>query len=447
MPGSYDGAYFGHQPPNGLAARFGRTGQPTLNTAAPLEYIEPRPDTRRDPRHSPRRREIEYEEDEDEEDEENDYYTEQGMRAEAAAEERRKERQRQNRILAAAEQVLEQKRIDDSRKMPPPEVPRREISQRTPRRPPHVDYPSREDMREQHRDHLERPSHTRRDSSASERPQMYHRQTEPVRSLRRPSFGAAPFASSGGYDLPRRSRHPSVEISNPNGRRTSYHGGTSGTGTTTSSTYEEQERAAMGYQNDVAGDAPPLTTEWLKQQQKAIGAGSRSTRSTISRDESEMKQSATTRTTRSGSGDGNENATFTIKGNATVTVDGAEISTRDTDGPIEISIKRNSDQKAIRNGSEASWAPSAMSGMSGATTAVSDDLIARRLHAERRESRHSYKPSAENARYDPRHEPRHDPVREHRLRERLEPLARRPSNARRESHRPRDFERDPSQWL
>jgi len=93
------------------------------------------------------------------------------------------------------------------------------------------------------------------------------------------------------------------------------------------------------------GPARDLTAAALQQQQRATGS-SRSTRSTRSREESEFKQSVTTRT--SGSGDGEEDVTIKLKGAGSITIAGAEINfSEDT----EINIPR---RRSIRNGSEMS---------------------------------------------------------------------------------------------
>jgi hypothetical protein len=110
---------------------------------------------------------------------------------------------------------------------------------------------------------------------------------------------------------------------------------------------EDKMREASTYQEDVSGPSVPLTADALRYRRRDAGS-SRSTKSSGSRDESDYRKSATTRTTRSGSG---EDGDFTIKvkgGQARVMVGGAQIDC--TDGG-EIEIKR---QKAIRNGSERS---------------------------------------------------------------------------------------------
>ena len=250
--------------------------------------------------------------------------------------------------------------------------------------------------------------------------------------MRRQSISRAPPSASAA-NLPRRPHHREIEIDH--GRRSSFYGGgTSGTGTTASSNYEDNLRGAEAYQNDLAAEAQrPLTEDWLSAQQRAIGAGSRSTRSTVSRDESEKQRSSTTRTTRSGSGDGNDALTFTINGTAKLKIGNAQLETTGEDGDVRITLDREPSSgtaRAIRNGSEVSCA------LSG-DTAVSDDFVARPKPL-RRES-HRPRSSVDDARF----EPRHDPVRDHRLRSRLDG---RPATSRRESHHlPTDYERGP--WV
>ena len=392
MQQPYQDAYFGEQP-NTLASRFGRTGQPTLSTAPLPAYAEqPRRESRREPP-----QEIEYEED--------------NLDEEYEALER--EGRRQRRILAAEDVAAErrerrlmerEREREASELMPPP--PRRQGSQhQSNNRDPRLSYapesPSMEDMC--NRRHS-------RGSFDSERPRITHHRTAPVPDVRRPSMNSrAPASSSSAsytneFALPHRSRHPRIEV--PHGRRSSFYGGTDGTGTTTSS-YEEKEREAMGYQNDVAAEAPPLTAEWLRQQQKSIGAGSRSTRSTTSRDDSDVKRSTTTRTTRSGSGDGNDKVQFTVSGNAQLKIGNAELNTTAHDGPITITLENGGEpslgQRTIRNGSEASY-------RSSATTAVSDEALLHpnlRPTPHRRDSMtsrgsHRTRQSVDDARYPPR---------------------------------------------
>jgi len=113
--------------------------------------------------------------------------------------------------------------------------------------------------------------------------------------------------------------------------------------------YEAKLNSAASYQDDVGGGPTiPLTAEVLRRQQRKQGGSSRSTKSSASRDESDYKKSATTRTTRSGSGDNDENVTLKVTGQTRVMVGGMQIDCADGG---EISIQR---QKSLRNGSERS---------------------------------------------------------------------------------------------
>ncbi|TVY57038.1 hypothetical protein LCER1_G003453 [Lachnellula cervina] len=143
-----------------------------------------------------------------------------------------------------------------------------------------------------------------------------------------------------------------VETANASRRRQSYYG-QSATPSTGSSDYESKIRQAATYQQDVeqdVGETIPLTAEVLKRQQRRQAGSSRSTKSSASRDESDWRKSATTRTTRSGSGEG-ENVTIKVTGTARVMVGGAQIDCPDGG---EIEIKQQQQQKTIRNGSERS---------------------------------------------------------------------------------------------
>ncbi|KAK8065646.1 hypothetical protein PG997_012393 [Apiospora hydei] len=98
--------------------------------------------------------------------------------------------------------------------------------------------------------------------------------------------------------------------------------------------FEDKVKQAASYQNEVSGGTAPLTAETLRRVKD--GGTSRSSRSTQSRDESSYKQSATTRTTRSSSGD--DDITIKVPDGAIVEVGNAKISCR-MGG--EINIGRN----------------------------------------------------------------------------------------------------------
>lgn len=302
--------------------------------------------------------------------------------------------------------------------------------------------PTFEDRREQNK-RLSRETCPPRGSFKPERPSVMHWDTEPALPTRRPSTSrAAALASSARYahDEPPRERRPghrpNVHVSSTRDRGHSVYNGTSGTGTSTaSSVLEERLQNAMGYQDDTSAAAAPnpLTAEALKR----IGSGSRSTRSTASRDDSDVKRSVDTRTTRSGSGDGNDGLTFILEGTAQLKIGGAEVSTRDADGPVAFTIQNNGERppRAIRNGSESGYAPSGISG----STAVSD-----RPKPNRRESMHSHRPrsSVDDTRYPPRVEHKHQ-----NLMNRLNsiPTLGRTTSQRSNNHR--DFVTDPGEWL
>lgn len=105
-------------------------------------------------------------------------------------------------------------------------------------------------------------------------------------------------------------------------RRHSYYGGHS-----SGSAYEEKMRQASRYQDDVAGGPQlPLTAESLRKAGRN-GGSSRSTRSSASHDESEYKQSATTRTTRSMAND--ENVMIRVMGRSKLKLGNAELQCQD----------------------------------------------------------------------------------------------------------------------
>lgn len=165
------------------------------------------------------------------------------------------------------------------------------------------------------------------------------------RPTRRPSVNR----HSVSYDLGRGPESVRIEPANTGRRRSSWYDQGASSGTGASSAYEEKLNQAANYQEDVAGPAIPLTAEVLKRQQRREAGSSRSTKSSASRDESDYKKSATTRTTRSGSGADDENVTIKVTGQARVMVGGAQIDCTDG-GAIE--IKRN--QRARAGGSERS---------------------------------------------------------------------------------------------
>jgi len=194
----------------------------------------------------------------------------------------------------------------------------------------------------------EEPSSSRH-QSAHRNSVAYDRTPEELSSSRHQST----HKNSVSYDRTPETHPVRVETANTSHRRQSYYSqsaslnSSSGTG----SPWEEQAKAAQSYQADVGASAP-LTSEMLKRQQRRQAGSSRSTKSSGSHDESDYRRSATTRTTRSGSGQeqGNDDG-FTIKvkgGQARIMVDGAQIDC--TEGG-EVQVQR---QKSLRNGSERS---------------------------------------------------------------------------------------------
>jgi hypothetical protein len=183
---------------------------------------------------------------------------------------------------------------------------------------------------------------------ASATAEPYHEGRTLIRDDSRSRHGSS-HRNSVSYDL---GDGPRVETANAGRRRQSYYGQTA-TPSTGSSDYEAKVRQAATYQQDV-GETIPLTAEVLKRQQRRQAGSSRSTKSSASRDESDWRKSATTRTTRSGSGEG-ENVTIKVTGTARVMVGGAQIDCPDG-GEIEIKQQQQQQQqqKAIRNGSERS---------------------------------------------------------------------------------------------
>lgn len=153
--------------------------------------------------------------------------------------------------------------------------------------------------------------------------------------------------NSVSYNLGGGSERYEVVETAKNGRRPqSYYGQSASTG---SHDWEDKAREAESYQHNVAGGPQiPLTAEFLKKQQRREAGSSRSTKSSASRDESDYRRSATTRTTRSGSGADDENVTIKVTGQARVLVGGAEIECPEG-GQIQIQRK-----SSVRGGSERS---------------------------------------------------------------------------------------------
>ncbi|CAD6446823.1 61a05afb-86d4-495c-84da-8c73a494ed94-CDS [Sclerotinia trifoliorum] len=216
----------------------------------------------------------------------------------------------------------------DSEAMPPPPLP----SAKPALRRPTVEMPVYDDNLSQY--------------SVEE----YHEETpRPVQRPRRPS----PHRNSISYDvsdLPREAERFKVETASKNKRRQSYYGQSTSASSTQASTsgssgYNAKLSAATNYLEEVSGPSIPLTAEALRKEQRRQAAGSsRSTKSSDSRDLSDYRGTQTTRTTRSG---GDDNVTIEVKGQATVTVGGAEIHCEDG-GKIQIHRSEK-----IRDGSQA----------------------------------------------------------------------------------------------
>jgi hypothetical protein len=146
---------------------------------------------------------------------------------------------------------------------------------------------------------------------------------------RRGSFGF----STPQYDTTHTSLYRTEVAGSGGSRRNSYYGQSH----SPNGAYEDKVRQASAYQEDVSGGpSPRLTAETLRKASKSGASGSRSTRSSASREESDYKHSATTRTTRSSADD--QDLTIRVKGGAVLKVGGAEMQC--VDG-AEINISRN----------------------------------------------------------------------------------------------------------
>ncbi|KAK4241142.1 hypothetical protein C8A03DRAFT_41439 [Achaetomium macrosporum] len=161
--------------------------------------------------------------------------------------------------------------------------------------------------------------------------------SKPIPFRPRPSFGDL------GYDVP--DYH--TEVAAKSHRRNSYYGGQS---THSANALEEKIRQAARYQDDISGGPPmPLTAETLRKAGKS-GASSRSTWSSGSHDESDYRQSAATRTTRS-TAPNDEDVTIRVKGNTVLKFGNAEMQCEDG---AEINISSRSGNAEIRTGSDRS---------------------------------------------------------------------------------------------
>jgi hypothetical protein len=152
---------------------------------------------------------------------------------------------------------------------------------------------------------------------------------------------------SVSYDVSRGGESVRIEAANSGRRRQSWYEPPVQTST---AGYEDKLHKAATYQEDVAGPTVPLTAETLKRQQRRHGGSSRSTKSSQSRDESDYKKSATTRTTRIMSNENDENVTIKVTGQARVMVGGAQIHC-DEGGEIEIKRQKNLQEDSERSNS------------------------------------------------------------------------------------------------
>lgn len=162
--------------------------------------------------------------------------------------------------------------------------------------------------------------------------------------------------------LPRSSYSPDYSYDAPDyqtevpGRahRHSYYGGNS---VSSGSAYERElrmedklltaRRYQDRYEDELTGPGLPLTAEALRKATRN-GGSSRSTRSSGSHDESDYRQSATTRTTRSGPND--ENYTIRVKGSTVLRLGGAEVQCEDG---AEINISTGGGASDLRNMNDA----------------------------------------------------------------------------------------------
>lgn len=144
-----------------------------------------------------------------------------------------------------------------------------------------------------------------------------------------------------------------MEVATRHNRRHSYYGAVLQPSAARGNGYEEKIRQAAQYQTEtIGGDTMPLTAESLRRAQRN-GGSSRSTKSSEeSRDESDYRHSASTRTTRS-SGMPPEDVTIRVmKGRgAVLEVNGAKLK---CSNGAEINISRNAITSG-RNGSEKAY--------------------------------------------------------------------------------------------
>lgn len=142
-----------------------------------------------------------------------------------------------------------------------------------------------------------------------------------------------------------------VEPANNGRRRQSYYEPASSSSAGASSSYRDKMNDAQSYQEVVSGPTIKLTAKSLKEQKRQQAGSKSSTKSSVSRDESDVRKSVTTRTTRSGSNE-DENTTIKLigKGRVTVGKDGKMIIDS-TDG-VEITQNKFNDDRTQRSSSD-----------------------------------------------------------------------------------------------
>ncbi|KAI5867147.1 hypothetical protein GGS23DRAFT_592493 [Durotheca rogersii] len=170
--------------------------------------------------------------------------------------------------------------------------------------------------------------------------------------------------------------------------------------------FEDKVRDASRYQEDVSGPNTLLTAESLRRVKN--GGSSRSTRSSESRDESEYKQSATTRTTRSGSGD--DDITIKLPMGAVIEVGNTKIHCRDGG---DINIGRNGTSRGGGSDRATSYDDDRKSRADKSTTRTRASSQAGSYSRTRRMSSRAYAPPAYGPYDDPYdsyyESPRHAP--------------------------------------
>ncbi|EGO61248.1 hypothetical protein NEUTE1DRAFT_127913 [Neurospora tetrasperma FGSC 2508] len=239
-------------------------------------------------------------------------------------------------------------RDEDARRMPPPVRSSTAHPSGNPHRPPPVpSTPGRRASRYADEDQSG-------DALFALSPTPYEYQTPApaasrARSKSRPRHQRRPSVSAGTYE----DQESRMEIASRHNRRHSYYGAALQPVTASGSGYEEKIRQAAKYQTEtLGGDPMPLTAETLRRAQRN-GGSSRSTKSSEeSRDESDYRHSATTRTTRS-SANPHEDVTIRVmKGKgAVLEVNGAKLKCA---GGAEINISRNAITSG-RNGNEKAY--------------------------------------------------------------------------------------------